>query len=142
MPGIKSPLRSWLLGAVLCAAFSATSPVWPSYGIYVGKNLTADGSVLLGGTGDEEPPAISRGAHDLDWIIPRPNQFDRRVRDDRCLVAKIECDAGPALHAVASRYDDVAVDVPNARLDPNRLSLSIDAEELERIAVRCPPLAV
>ncbi len=53
MPGMKSPLRSWLLGAVLCSAVSATSPVWPSYGIYVGKNLTADGSVLLGGTGDE-----------------------------------------------------------------------------------------
>jgi len=35
-----------------------------SYGIYVGKNLTADGSVLLGGTGDEP------SSHWLE-IVPR-----------------------------------------------------------------------
>ena len=29
------------------------SPAWGSYAIYVGKNLTADGSVYLGGSGDE-----------------------------------------------------------------------------------------
>jgi len=30
-----------------------TLDVWASYAIYVGKNLTADGSVLIGGSGDE-----------------------------------------------------------------------------------------
>ncbi|GAB5500738.1 MAG: hypothetical protein PsegKO_30490 [Pseudohongiellaceae bacterium] len=30
-----------------------TLPAMASYGIYVGKNLTADGSVLIGGTGEE-----------------------------------------------------------------------------------------
>jgi dipeptidase len=39
-------------------------PAWASYGIYVGKNLTADGSVLLGGTGDEP------SSHWLE-IVPR-----------------------------------------------------------------------
>jgi len=29
------------------------TPAWASYGIYVGRDLTADGSVLLGGTGEE-----------------------------------------------------------------------------------------
>ena len=28
-------------------------PAWPSYAIYIGKNLTADGSVIIGGSGDE-----------------------------------------------------------------------------------------
>ena len=28
-------------------------PAWPSYAIYIGKNLTADGSVMIGGSGDE-----------------------------------------------------------------------------------------
>ena len=28
-------------------------PVWSSYAIYIGKNLTADGSVMIGGSGDE-----------------------------------------------------------------------------------------
>ena len=28
-------------------------PAWSSYAIYVGKNLTADGSVMIGGSGDE-----------------------------------------------------------------------------------------
>ena len=28
-------------------------PAWSSYAIYIGKNLTADGSVMIGGSGDE-----------------------------------------------------------------------------------------
>ena len=41
-----------LLLVSLGAIFSA-GPVCASYGIYVGRNLTADGSVFLGGSGDE-----------------------------------------------------------------------------------------
>jgi dipeptidase len=40
--------------AVLVAYLAiAANPALASYGIYVGKNLTADGSVMLGGYGDE-----------------------------------------------------------------------------------------
>ena len=28
-------------------------PAWSSYAIYIGKNLTADGSVMIAGSGDE-----------------------------------------------------------------------------------------
>ncbi len=44
-------VRSMFAFAVL--ALSATRPMQASYSIYVGKNLTVDGSVLLGGSGDE-----------------------------------------------------------------------------------------
>lgn len=37
----------------LLVLLTLISPAWASYAIYVGKNLTADGSVLLGGSGDE-----------------------------------------------------------------------------------------
>ena len=45
----------WTMTATiaLLLAFAIRPPAWASYGIYVGKNLTEDGSVLLGGTGDE-----------------------------------------------------------------------------------------
>src|SRR3984885_6740371 len=46
------------------ATLISACPAWASYGIYIGKNLTADGSVLLGGTGDEP------SSHWLD-IVPR-----------------------------------------------------------------------
>jgi hypothetical protein len=39
---------------------------WASYAVYVGRNLTADGSVMLGGTGDEP------SSHWLE-IVPRKN---------------------------------------------------------------------
>lgn len=38
---------------VLTFASLFASPVAASYAFYVGKNLTADGSVLVGGTGEE-----------------------------------------------------------------------------------------
>ena len=41
------------LTAALTALLLAAAPAWSSYGIYVGRNLTADGSVFLGGSGDE-----------------------------------------------------------------------------------------
>ena len=44
-------VRSIFAFAVL--TLSATRPMQASYAIYVGKNLTVDGSVLLGGSGDE-----------------------------------------------------------------------------------------
>ncbi|MCC5866444.1 MAG: hypothetical protein JJU31_15080 [Wenzhouxiangella sp.] len=36
-----------------------------SYGIYIGKNLTADGSVFIGGSGDEP------SSH---WLVVQPRQ--------------------------------------------------------------------
>lgn len=44
-----------LLGAVtlVVAVASSAGPAAASYAFYVGKNLTADGSVLVGGTGEE-----------------------------------------------------------------------------------------
>jgi hypothetical protein len=42
------------------------SPAWASYAIYVGKNSTSDGSVFIGGTGDEP------SSHWLE-IVPRKN---------------------------------------------------------------------
>jgi dipeptidase len=53
--------------ALLCTAVLgvlAQAPAWASYAIYVGKNLTEDGSVFLGGTGDEP------SSHWLE-IVPR-----------------------------------------------------------------------
>ncbi|MGM0632942.1 MAG: C69 family dipeptidase [Pseudomonadota bacterium] len=41
---------------------------WASYGYYVGKNLTADGTVLIGGTG-EEP-----SSHWLEIVPRRPHE--------------------------------------------------------------------
>ena len=39
--------------AILAAAAATTASAWASYCLYVGKNLTADGSVFLAGYGDE-----------------------------------------------------------------------------------------
>src|SRR5438876_11374833 len=39
--------------AILAAAAATCGSAWASYCIYVGKNLTADGSVFLAGYGDE-----------------------------------------------------------------------------------------
>lgn len=60
MPGSKV---STTLAVVFCTLISMSS-ARASYGIYIGKNLTADGSVLLGGTGDEP------SSHWLE-IVPR-----------------------------------------------------------------------
>lgn len=48
--GIKQTLRR---GCCLVLALGLAAPVVASYGIYVGADLTVDGSVLLGGTGEE-----------------------------------------------------------------------------------------
>lgn len=45
---MKASLSLCLLFFYLCS-----TPAWSSYAIYVGKNLSSDGSVLLGGSGDE-----------------------------------------------------------------------------------------
>jgi dipeptidase len=42
-----------LVSSLIAIAILTMKPVSASYGIYVGRNLTADGSVLLGGSGDE-----------------------------------------------------------------------------------------
>lgn len=49
------------------------SHAWASYAIFVGKNLTADGSTLLGGTGDEPSShwleIVPRASHPADSTI-------------------------------------------------------------------------
>jgi dipeptidase len=60
-------MRRPVIVPLLIATAMAMAPrgaAWASYGIYVGKNLTADGSVFLGGTGDEP------SSHWLE-IVPR-----------------------------------------------------------------------
>jgi len=42
-----------ILPFVLMALVASANPAWASYCVYVGKNLTIDGSVFLGGYGDE-----------------------------------------------------------------------------------------
>ena len=45
--------QHYMKWALLTLSCSLANPVWSSYAIYVGKNLTADGSVMMGGSGDE-----------------------------------------------------------------------------------------
>ena len=47
---MRIPLNAWLFGLV---ALLITQQAVGSYGIYVGRNLTEDGNVFLGGSGDE-----------------------------------------------------------------------------------------
>lgn len=65
---IGSKARRHTTRAFFCvfsaATIAATTPAVGSYGIYVGKNLTKDGSVFLGGYGDEP------SSHWLE-IVPR-----------------------------------------------------------------------
>ncbi|GAB5349230.1 C69 family dipeptidase [Alteriqipengyuania sp. 357] len=49
---LRSALR-FIPAAIACAALLATSAAQASYAYYVGKNLTEDGSVMVGGTGEE-----------------------------------------------------------------------------------------
>lgn len=60
MRRVKIAVAALALFSTLVAPYAARA----SYGIYVGKNLTADGSVLIGGTGDEP------SSHWLE-IVPR-----------------------------------------------------------------------
>jgi hypothetical protein len=56
-----------LISPFIAAMVALTaSPAWASYAIYVGKNLTSDGSVFIGGTRDEP------SSHWLE-IVPRKN---------------------------------------------------------------------
>ena len=57
---------SALMAAIAISTITLISAplAWASYDIYVGRNLTADGSVMLGGTGDEP------SSHWLE-IVPR-----------------------------------------------------------------------
>ena len=62
---MKTIKARWAIAVwALTMAVLPGSSAWASYAIYVGKNLTADGSVLLGGTGDEP------SSHWLE-IVPR-----------------------------------------------------------------------
>lgn len=60
----------------LCAALltALSAPLPASYAIYVGKNLTADGSVYLGGSGDEV------SSHWLEIVPARDHPEGSRVR--------------------------------------------------------------
>lgn len=57
-----------LAASVSVGAAAAASVCNASYAIYVGKNLTADGSVLIGGSGDEV------SSHWLDYQMVRCDQ--------------------------------------------------------------------
>ncbi len=58
-------MKSWFIGCLAAVLlFSLTVEAQASFGIYIGKNLTVDGSVLLGGTGEEV------SSHWLE-IVPR-----------------------------------------------------------------------
>ena len=50
---LKSPWPCVVAAAGLVALCCISQPSFASYAIYVGKNLTTDGSVLIGGSGDE-----------------------------------------------------------------------------------------
>jgi len=50
---LKSPWSRVIPAAGLVALCCVCLPAFGSYAIYVGKNLTKDGSVLIGGSGDE-----------------------------------------------------------------------------------------
>jgi hypothetical protein len=58
------PLLALLALLALLGLASAVEPARASYAIYVGRNLSADGGTLLGGTGDEP------SSHWLE-IVPR-----------------------------------------------------------------------
>ena len=68
---------------------SMSTPVLASYCVYVGKNLTADGSVFLGGYGDEplEPLVGDRVGTDFRPRRDDPSGCDRPCelprRDER-----------------------------------------------------------
>jgi len=47
------PLITWGIVSICCVFTLVSTHAHASYAIYVGKNRTADGSVLLGGSGDE-----------------------------------------------------------------------------------------
>src|SRR5262245_24421815 len=65
---VKTPLLiSLRVFAILTLAAATSGYVWASYGIYVGKNLTADGSVFLGGYGDEPSSHWLEIAPGRDW---------------------------------------------------------------------------
>ncbi len=57
-------MKQWLKMILGALVFLPSLQALASYGIYVGKNLTADGSVLIGGTGEEV------SSHWLE-IVPR-----------------------------------------------------------------------
>ena len=50
---VESLRRAVRTATCLTLALAFAAPAGASYGIYVGRDLTADGSVLLGGTGEE-----------------------------------------------------------------------------------------
>ena len=62
-------LQTTIRWLALTAAAATAMPASASYGIYVGRNLTADGSVFLGGSGDEV------SSHWLE-IVPARNHPD------------------------------------------------------------------
>lgn len=63
-PYQSATIRIPMIFVLLCIAAHFGSPAEASYAVYVGKNLTRDGSVMLGGYGDEP------SSHWLE-IIPR-----------------------------------------------------------------------
>ena len=69
---VSSLLRA--VGAVIaCAALAVTTTAQASYAYYVGKDLTEDGSVMLGGTGEEV------SSHWLEIVPAQDHPADARI---------------------------------------------------------------
>jgi hypothetical protein len=89
--------------AAVAGFATAAGPVWASYGIYVGKNLTADGSVFLAGYGDEP------SSHWLEIVPAR------------------EWPSGATFKAgatAAARYPGVLIDIPQVRRTAKYISMN------------------
>ena len=56
---------------VLLATFSHVVNATASYAIYVGKNLTEDGSVFIGGSGDEVSIGWKSYRQKIIPVVPR-----------------------------------------------------------------------
>jgi dipeptidase len=103
-PGAR--LRLWLALSVACALGASLAQA--SYGIYVGKNLTADGSVFLAGYGDEP------SSHWLD-IVPR-----REHPEGTMIVAGADRRA---------QYPGELIQIPQARLTFRYITMNYSSFE-------------
>src|SRR5262245_64081420 len=90
-----SPAAKWAvtLGVLALLTFAA-GPARGSYAIYVGKNLTADGSVFLAGYGDEP------SSHWLEIVPARDWPAGATIRVGA---------------TAASQYPGILIDIPQVR---------------------------
>ena len=102
----KLAVISLRLCAILVAAAATCGSAWASYCIYVGKNLTADGSVFLAGYGDEP------SSHWLEIVPAR----------DWPSGAKIKVGA-----TAASNYPGELIEIPQVRRTAKYITMNYSA---------------